>query len=189
MSLVTSIVGPTSGGADVALLWSTSSAQIAFVALGSTVGKPYRSVETLTLEAPIESVLDVPSPNERLKILVGSSGTFYVLDLVARTASPRSWRAPGRNTNLTLSPDGLRAWVFATGQSDIASLDLETLHPKNLLLASSITGAVDVTRRDGGRALIALRAALDVDVTVIDGENPSIDTAVDVSSVLLGELL
>ncbi len=187
MSLVTDVVGATASGADVALLWSASQSQIALVALGSTVGKPYKSVELITLEDSVSQVLDVPSPNQRLKVLVGANGvTFYVLDLVDRTVSPLI--SSDGTPHLTLSPDGLRAWVFVSGADSVASLDLASLHPKNLELLSPVTGTIDVTRRGGGHALVALRAAQNVDVTVIDAEHPSVDTAVDYPSVLLGDL-
>jgi hypothetical protein len=187
ISIVTSVVGPTASGADVALLWSSYSPAIAFVALGSTVGKPYKSVERLSLASPIEAVYDVPAPNQQLKILKATGGsTFFVLDLVARTASPIL--ASGGNVDLSLSPDGKRAWVITPSSSNIAALDLATLHPTNLLLAEPVAAAFDVARRGGGRALVALHAAPSVDVTVLDGERPSLETALDLSSVLLGEL-
>ena len=189
MSLVTDIVGPTQSGADVALMWSSKSPEIAFVALGSTVGKPYKSVERLTLETPIASVLDVPAPNQQLKILVGSQGsTFYVLDLVSRTASPLLARSANGPTQLSLSADGRGAWVFSRSDNDVAWLDLGTLHPKNIQLSSTVFDVVDIARRGGGRALVALRDTGTLGLTVIDGDNPSVETAVDYPSVLLGEL-
>jgi hypothetical protein len=190
MSLVTDIVGPTQSGADVALMWSSQSPEIAFVALGSTVGKPYKSVERLTLETPLSRVLDVPAPNQQLKILVGSLGkTFYVLDLVARTASPLLANSPyGSDAQLTLSPDGRGAWFFSASNPDVAWLDLGTLHPKNLQLSDAVFDVADVSRRGGGRALLALRHTDGFGLTVIDGDNPSVETSVDYPRVLLGEL-
>ena len=70
MSLVTDVVGETADGSDVALLWSTSGPNIAFVALGVTVGKPYKSVERLTLEHPISAVLDVPAASGKAPVSV-----------------------------------------------------------------------------------------------------------------------
>jgi hypothetical protein len=186
MSIVTSIVGPTTMGGDVALLWSTASPEIAFVALGSTVGKPYKSVERLSLSEPISAVIDVPKPNDQLKILAGAGGaTFFVLDLVARTASPIL--ATG-GASITVSPDGLRAWLYAPTTPALAALNLGDLHPRNLLLTQTVASAFDISRRGGGRALIAVHDTTTVDVTVLDGERPSVDTAIDYSSVLLGAL-
>ena len=187
LSIVTGVVGPGTNGADVALLWSTSSPTIAFVALGSTVGKPYKSVETLSLASPVGDVIDVPRPSDRLKILASPDRqTFFVLDLVARTAAPLLASSGG--AAVTVSPGGQRAWFLAPFAPDVASLDLQNLHPQNLLLGQPVALAFDVARRDGGRALLALHAENAVGVTVLDGQNPSLETAVEYSSVLLGEL-
>jgi len=186
ISIVTGVVGATEGGADVALLWSTSSTSVAFVALGSTVGKPYKSVERLELEQPVSAVYDVPAPNDRLKILASPYGqTFFVLDLVARTASPI---LASSGASLSLAPDGARAWMLAPAQPEIASLDLTNLHPKNLVLSQPVAAAFDVARRGGGRALVAVHASTDVGITVLDGQRPTLETAVTYASVLLGDL-
>lgn len=186
ISLVTDVVGSSPSGADVALLWSTSSASIAFVALGSTVGKPYKSVEQLELEMPISAVHDVPAPNDRLKILVGiDQRSFYVLDLIARTASPI---VASDGALLSIAPDGRRAWMLAPSQPQIAKLDLTNLHPRNLFLTQPVASAFDVARAGGGRALLAMHATPDVGITVLDGENPELETATTYASVLLGGL-
>jgi hypothetical protein len=185
LSVVTGIVGPSAMGADVALLWSTSSPTIAFVALGSTVGKPYKSVEKLSLATPVGGVIDVPEPNDRLKILASpDQQTFFVLDLVARTVSPLLASSGG--ADVTVSPGGRRAWFLAPSAPVLASLDLHDLHPENLVLGQPAALAFDVARRDGGRALVALHRQAAVDVTVLDGDAPSLATAVEYSSVLLG---
>ena len=186
ISIVTSVVGAAGMGADVALLWSTSSPSLAFVALGSTVGKPYKSVTELSLDTPVGQMVDVPTPNDRLKILASpSQEEFFVLDLVARTASPILATSSG-GANLTVSPDGLRAWLLSASDADIASLSLADLHPQNLTLRLPSAHAFDVARKDGGRALIALHDVPLVDLTILDGTKPSLDTAVAYSSVLLG---
>ena len=186
MSIVTGVVGASEQGADAALLWSSSSAVIAFVALGSTVGKPYKSVELLTLEQPISAVIDVPAPNDHRRILVGADGrSFFVLDLLARTAPPITVSA---GAVVNVAPDGRRAWVLTPYQSMIAALDLESLHPKNFILQHPVAAAFDVRRRDGGRALIALHQQTNYGITLLDGTDPSLETAVSYSSVLLGEL-
>ncbi len=187
LSLVTGIVGGTASGADVALLWSRQSPFIGFVALGSTVGKPYKSVERLELEQPISEVIDVPKPNDRLKILAAADGrSFFVLDLLARTAAPIL--SSGYGLDVSLSPDGQRAWLFAPSQQNLASLDLVTLHPRNLALGGLLSQAFDVRRADGGRALIAVHPGGTVGLTVLDAQNPSLETAVQYHGVLLGNL-
>lgn len=186
ISIVTGIVGSSDAGADVALLWSTSSASIAFVALGSTVGKPYKSVERLELETPVAAVYDVPAPNDRLKILAGiDQRSFYVLDLIARTASPI---LASDGAVLSIAPDGRRAWMMAPSQPQIAKLDLANLHPKNLFLTQPVAAAFDVARAGGGRALLAMHASPAVGITVLDGDSPKLETATTYASVLLGGL-
>jgi hypothetical protein len=186
MSIVTGSVDP-GGGGDIALLWSGSSPDIAFVALGGAVGKPYAAVQQLALDVPISAVYDVPKPNDRLKILAATDGqTFYVLDLVARTASPILASSGG--VSIGVSPDGRRAWFASDVAPDIASLDLDDLHPRNLILALPVAAAFDVERKDGGRALVAVHDGDDVGLTVLDGTAPSLETAVDYAGVLLGDL-
>jgi hypothetical protein len=186
LSIVTSIVGAGSAGADVALLWSTYSASIAFVSLGQTVGKPYKSVDRLDLDMPVSAVYDVPAPNERLKILAATDGqTFFVLDLVTRTASPI---VANGGAQLSIAPDGQRGWMFTPSSAVIASLPLDNLHPHNLTMPLPVVGAFDVARRGGGRALVAVHPTPAVSITVLDGEKPTLETAVTYGSVLLGGL-
>jgi len=186
LSLVTSIVGGTAQGSDVALLWSSSYPVVAFVALGSTVGKPYKSIETLALAHPVASVIEVPAPNERLRILSAAGGTsFIVLDLLERTATPLT--STTAQTVATVSPDGLRAWLHAPGPW-VSQLDLASLHPTNISLSYTIDSVFDVARLDGGRALLALHPIGATAVTVLDALAPSLTTAREYPAVLLGEL-
>ncbi|MEP7119629.1 MAG: hypothetical protein ABJE95_01920 [Byssovorax sp.] len=187
LSLVTGVVGGSASGADVALLWSASSPYISFVALGSTAGKPYKSVERLQLEQPVARVINVPAPNDRLKILAAADGrAFFVLDLIARTASPILSSAYG--VQVTVSADGQRSWLLAPGGSDLAALSLFNLHPQNFTLGSPLQDAFEVSRLGGGRALIAVHSDGDLGLTVLDGEHPSLETAVQYRGLLLGSL-
>jgi hypothetical protein len=181
MSLITSIVGAGTDGGDVALLWSSFSPDIAFVALGSTVGKPYKSVERLELTAPVGEVVDAPFPNEHLKILVGPNGVdLVVLDLLARTAAPLVTQAA---TRVKMADDGARAWLLP----QLAELDLQSLHPVNVPLSHGISDAFEITRRDGGRALVVLHDSAGT-ITVLDGQEPSLETAVEYSGLLLSDV-
>ncbi len=189
LSIVTGLVGGTESGADVALVWSESSSTIAFVSLGATVGKPYRAVDALELSGPVGAVLDVPSPNQHLKILASAEGDgFFVLDLVERTVAPIFASSAGGPATMSVAPDGRRAWVTAPEEAQIASLDLGDLHPQNLALAEPASQAFDVTRRGGGRALVAIEPTADVDLTVLDADHPSLRTATAYESVLLGSV-
>lgn len=188
LSIVTEEVTGSATGNDIALAWSPSSPNIAFISLGSTVGKPYGSVAPLVLAQPVRSVVDVPagaSGMHPIKILAGTDGrTFFVLDLEARTASPIV--ASSSNVALTVAPGGDRAWLVASGQASLASLDLTTLHPMNLPLSSPVDLAFDITRRDGHRALVAVQTSGDYGLTVLDGEDPQIAKATTYAGILLG---
>lgn len=187
ISIVTDIVGATTEGSDVALLWSTASPNVAFVELGVTIGKPYKSVERIELAQPVASVRDVPEPNNHLKILASSGGTnFVVLNLLARTAAPIVASVGG--TVAIPSPDGTRAWMLAEYQSSIAQLDLASNHPRNVVLSYPVRNVFDIERKDGGRAVIALHALGTGAVTVLDAKSPSLQNSVEYLGILLGEL-
>jgi hypothetical protein len=185
MSLVTNVVGATDDGSDVALLWSTSSPNVAFVALGTTIGTPYKSVDRLELADPAASVLDVPAPHEDKKLLEAPAGrSFVVLDLLSRTAYPLLASANGAHA--FVSPDGLRAWMTAPGEAAIAFVDLENLHPRNIALTRGASGVFDIARVGGGRAAIAVHPIGGFGITVLDAENPALETARSYSGLLLG---
>jgi hypothetical protein len=186
ISIVTDIVGETTDGSDVALLWSTASANVAFVELGVTVGKPYKSVERIELAQPVASVMDVPEPNAHLKILASSSGTnFVILNLLARTATPIVASVAG--TRAVPSPDGNRAWMLSEDQTSIAQLDLASNHPKNVELSYPVRHVFDIERRDGGRAVLAVHALGTAGVTVLDAQKPSLQNSIEYLGILLGE--
>lgn len=186
LSIVTDIVGETKNGADVALLWSTQSPSVAFVALGSTIGKPYKAVERLTLDRPIQGIIDVPAPNDNLKILVGEGGaSFVVLNLLARTASPLY--ASVGNTSVLPSADGQRLWMYSPGTDNLASVSVENLHPQNLLLNYAVTQTFDLQRKDGGRAALALHGTGSMAFTLLDANAPSVEEATEYLGILLGD--
>lgn len=186
ISIVSDIVGTTDDGGDIALLWSSSSANVAFVSLGVTVGKPYKSVEKLALEQPVSQIVDLPSPNGHLKILKNlDSRGFVVLNLLSRTASPLAVASPG--TQIIPAPDGGRAWVSSPQSSSISRLDLDSLHPKNIMLNYIVGDVFDVARRDGGRAVIALHPQGAMGLSVLDGNNPTLANSIEYLGILLGD--
>jgi hypothetical protein len=195
LSLVTNLLSggtnPTSGGTgstDVALLWGSTSAPnsgVALWTLGTTVGQPYRSVESV-LSQPIQSVDDVPKPNETRKVLeMANGGGFFVLDLVARTAEPLTTvRAP----TLSIAPDGQRLWAFARGGTDLAAIeDFNALNPIRLVTLLPIDAVYDVQRTDdsSARSLIALHQAGAIGATVFDAIHPDNTTSRRASALLL----
>jgi hypothetical protein len=189
MALVTNILGaavsgpdggaPPAPNTDVALLWSTETGVAAGVALwtlGTTVGQPYRSIEVLTVAEPIQTVLDVPPPPgmaySTLKVLAtqtgGIGGDFYVLDLLARTASPiHTTTSP----LLSISPDGLRMWAYDQS-TDLAQIDFDTLNPLPLTSQTPISVVYDIQNIDQGRSLVAIDAQSTFAATVFDAISP-----------------
>jgi hypothetical protein len=159
---------------ETALLWSTSQNAIGFLSLGKTSGKPYKSVEELPLQEAIRAVLPVPAPFAHRKILVSASGSsFYVLDLLTRSLAPLA----SKGAQLSVAPDGRRAWAFNTGRKDLAAIDLESAHPQNLLLPYNVLGVADIERRDGGRALLAFHRVGGLSATLFDAAAPSLLTS------------
>jgi hypothetical protein len=171
------------GVGDIAIVWSTSSATLGLVALGDSIGKPYRSVDTISLSSYVEAMHDVPNVGSQKLLTLAGGSEFVVLDLVARTASPLI-STSGAEVNL--SPDGERAIIYVPGSSSLGVVDLNVKSPANLLLSYPVSGAFDIARRDGGRAVFALHQRGGVSMTLLDGRAPSLTTAREYLDVLLG---
>jgi hypothetical protein len=190
LSLVTSIVnGPAPPSSpDVAMLWQQASngaggtAGVALWTLGDAVGQPYRSVDVLTVEDPISSVVDVPSSN--LKILTtpsGSAHALYVLDLASQTTSPIDTTT---EPTLALAPydstgaDGGRFWAYASRGTDLAYIGLKTLNPIPLTTTAPIASVFDIAAEGGAaRTLIAIHAEGTFGATVFDALKPQTATS------------
>jgi len=185
ISIVTGVVGTTAAGSDTALLWSSSSNVVALLALGSTVGKPYQSVDLLTLPAPVSQVYDVPAPNQHLKLLLPPLGLeVTVLDLLERTAAPIT--SASSSLAVQTAPDGGRTWFWKN--QDLAMLNMQTLEPLNVHLSHPVHAVADVLRSDGGRALVAVHAVGAVGATVLDAYQPSLAGSQEYVGLLMGEL-
>lgn len=170
MTRITSVVDETPDEGDVALLWG-SSTQIAFWSLGSTSSTPYRSVDSTELGVRISEVLDVPEPNQHLKVLLSESGnSFFVLDLRNRESFPLDTRGAG--FSVEVSRDGQRLWVTRPGSEDLSMVDLSNLHPDALHIEPGIRGLFDIERGDGGRSAIAFHEIEGWSATVLDAEAP-----------------
>jgi hypothetical protein len=188
LSVVTDIVASGASPTDVALLWGAevASSGVAFWTLGQSAGQPYRSVEVLGLADSIGTVADVPSPHPELKLLQSAAASgFYVLDLRARTAAPLTTLG---TATLAVAPDGQRLWAFDPGTTQLASVDLATLHPVPLFVDHAVSGAFDVARDDGGRALVAVQGGGAFGATVFDALAPDSATARAYSAIVLGGL-
>jgi hypothetical protein len=184
LSIVTGAAGASTGGPDVALLWNASASQagVAFWTLGQTAGQPYRSVEVLGISDDVKDVMNVPQPNTQLEVLETAGSSFYVLDLGTRTAAPLETLG---GASLVVSPDGERVWAFAPHTSQLADLELSTLHPVPLYVDRPIDAVFDVARDDGGRALIALHGQGTVGATVFDALAPDTAHARSYSALLM----
>jgi hypothetical protein len=174
LSLVSSSAGSAqAAGGDVALLWNAGTAQggVAFWELGQAAGKPFRSIETVGIEATVNGVADVPPPNAALKVLsTAAGGAFYVLDLGDRTATPLLTSTP--NVSVVVSRTGQRVWAFVPGGRALASTSLETKHVTTLRLDGPCDAVFEVARAEGGRTLVALQTAGGVGATIFDAETP-----------------
>jgi hypothetical protein len=168
ISLVTQVTGATATGSDVALLWNGTAARegVAFWELGQTAGQPYRSIETLTVAAAVDGVLDVPT-KPRLKVLrTAGASAFYVLDLATRTAAPLLTSTP--SISHSMSPAGDQVWTFVVGGTEVASTDLTTGHPRSLLIERPVHQVFEVERADGGLAAMVLHASGGFGATIYD---------------------
>jgi hypothetical protein len=183
LSLVTPAVTAAGGaspssGPDVALLWNGTSdaAGVAFWELGQTAGLPFRSIETVGLDAIVNAVDDVPGKNDALKVLsttadVGSGGAFFVLDLSARTATPLLTQAG--NVTLSVSPTGARVWAYQAGATSLASTDLPAGTVHSLEVDTPASALFEIARTDGQHALVVLHdGGGGLGATIFNADNP-----------------
>ncbi len=170
MTRITSEVGGAPAEGDVALLWGANQ-QIAFWSLGSTSATPFRSIDANELNLTITSVMDVPPPNQHLKVLIGQGDSgFYVLDLQKRQSFPLHTDGPG--FSVTPSSDGERLWVTKPYSDEFSAVFLRDLHPADLYVEPSVNGVFDIERADGGRSVIALHSGSTWSATVLDANDP-----------------
>ena len=187
--------GATVPPVDVALLWNANAGGVAFWELGRVAGQPYRSVETVGVTSAVTSVIDVGSAHPELKILQTKDTAFFVLDLKARTSAPFQTST----SSLVISPSatGTRAWAYVPGSSQIASIDLQTLHAterrteRPLSSLFEITSSAAAPGASAGRSLVALTqqgtwAAAIYDATSAgDANDAAGDVHTDVAGILL----
>ncbi len=172
MRRITSVVDETPDGGDVALLWEQGGQDIAFWSLGSTSATPYRSVDSNELAIRIEQVMDVPAPNEHLKVLVGPAGYgFFVLDLKKRQSFPLNTQDGDFEVKVSL--DGERLWVTPSYQNSFSAVQLSNLHPQALYVNPRVDDIFDIERADGKRAAVVLHNESGWAATVLDAEAPS----------------
>ncbi|MGE0323860.1 MAG: hypothetical protein AB7S68_16230 [Polyangiaceae bacterium] len=189
LARVTDSVADKPDFGDVALLWGGSQTDgIAFWSLGRTTGKPYRSVDPYQIGISVTEVQDVPGDElGQRKILVGQGATeFYVLDLDARTSFPMLTNQGG--FDLSVAPDGGRAWALRRGTPEFAQVNLDSLHPTSLEVQRDVSAVFDIERRDGGRSLVALHGSGLLGATVLDALDPDSAATRFYPALLLGDL-
>jgi hypothetical protein len=176
LSLVTApATGTATTTVDTALLWNAGAKQggVAFWELGQAAGQPFRSIETVGINATVDGVEDVPgTKNGALKVLsTASASAFYVLDLSDRTATPLLTTSP--DVSLVVSPTGDRVWAFVQGGMSLASTDLATKTVRTLHVDTSVSAVFEIGPDTGARTLVALHADGDgVGATLFDAKNP-----------------
>jgi hypothetical protein len=171
-------------------LWSEQTTGVAFWRLGRTTDELFRSVEALDIGISIGSVKSVPPEGlSHLKILESAGASeFYMLDLNERQSFPMLTDAPG--FQVTVSPDGARAWALRPGTPKVASIRLDDLHPTSVELERAVIAVYDVERADGGRSAIALHAVPSsaLGATVLDALAPDTAKTRFYGGLLLGGL-
>lgn len=162
--------------ADVALLWGPGE-QVAFWELGSSSANPYRSIDATQVSSAVEEVIDVPPPNDHLKVLTTGSSTFVVVDLKNRESFPLRTTTSGYR--VVPSPDGERLWVYFRGGELFSSVTLSDLHPSEISVSPGIGGVYEIERADGGRSVVVLHSSTDSwSATVLDAQDPnSVETS------------
>lgn len=183
LSVISDVVDASSA-TDVALVWSTSAASIAVVALGTSVGTPYRSIDRLELAEAVSTVLDVPAPNQHLKILIGASQRkIYVLDLQKRTVASVETQA---GAQVAVTDDGGRLTMLSPAQTQLAIVELATVHPLNVNLERPLASLFDIKKLDGGRALVATHSIGGGGLTLLDALSPNLASSREVHGLFLG---
>jgi hypothetical protein len=188
--LITDALDPTASASDtdVALLYSSTSTQIAYFTLGGAPGALYRSIEASDIGVPVQNVIDVPGDafHDR-KILATPGQDFYVLNLTTRQSAPMT-----TTTGLTLevAPTGDRVWAYQPGTPGFATVDFSTLHPVSLIAERNVNSVFDITAASGARNAVALHFGDGyhggIGATVVDVQAPSTATARFFSGFELG---
>jgi hypothetical protein len=187
---ITSALDPTAAATDtdIALLYGTSTTQIAYFKLDVGTDAIDRLIEASEIGVAVQSVIDVPGEafHDR-KILATPSHDFYVLDLGKRQTSPM------KTTNgltLEVAPDGGRVWAYQPGTPGFATVAFATLHPVSLVAERSVSSVFDIQAANGARNAIALHFGDGyqggIGATVVDVAAPSTATARFFSGFELG---
>ncbi len=170
MRRVTADVEGRAEDGDVALLWGSSSS-IAFWTLGTSSSTPFRSVASTELSFAVTEVLDVPPPNQHLKVLRSdSSRLLYLLDLEKRQSFPFSTKLG--TPQVRVAPDGKRMWVYQPGSGEFSSVRLSDMHPRQLTVSPRVGEVFDLAQRGSGRAAVVLHYDAGLGGTLLSASDP-----------------
>jgi hypothetical protein len=175
---------------DVALLWNGSTVQgqegVAFWELGQTGCQPYRSIDTVGVTDVVAAVLDVPAPNDRLKVLqTRGASDFYVLNLANRTAAPL--QTSTSDISLSISPLGDQVWTYVQYGLTVSATDLtHQLLPRSLLIERPVSGVYEVSRAADDPAVVILHDQGAIGATVYDAKTLDDSTRRLYGGLLLG---
>ena len=183
---ITDAIDPqaTSDATDIALLYSSTSTQIAYF----TPDASHQVIETSDIGVAVQSVIDVPGTafHDR-KILATPTKEFFLLDLTKRQTAPMKTTA---GLTLEVAPDGERVWAYEPGGRGFASVEFSTLHPVSLIAERSVNNVFDIQAANGARSGLALHFgdgySGGIAATVVDVHAPSTATARFFSGFELG---
>ena len=170
--------GEAADEGDVALLWSANERSVAYWNLGEAIRAPHFSVTQYEIGISVGGVTDIPGTAfPQLKLLRSlSDSQFYVLDLAERSVHRMNSQASA--PEISVAPDGRRAWVFKPGFEQIAVTNFEDLHPTELQVERDVAAVWDIARVGAGRAALIMHQYQDegagaLGVTLFDAEEPS----------------
>lgn len=175
-----------------ALLYAPGRAQVAFVEIGAGAGWAGRSAELIELGEPIRELFLLAA--HKLAVATHGSARVSVIDLQARTVGPISLDAPlvASLVDELVAP---RLWVETTAgtlgmlelRAPFTATQLPITVSAPLLSPSSPTNLVRVPRQNG-RRLAVLQAAEGGRVTLLNADQPSAESAVELVGFLLAGL-
>ena len=124
-----------------------------------------------------------------MKKLFRSAALVLAAGLSLAVAGCGGDEAPKIGAEVAVTDDGARVTMLAPAQTQLAVVDLPTVHPLNVNLERRLVSLFDVKKLDGGRALIATHAAGGGGLTILDALAPSLATSREAHGLFLGDHL
>jgi hypothetical protein len=160
---------------------------VAFWVLGQTGCQPYRSIDTVGVTDSVAQVLDVPTPNQTLKVLqTRQASAFYILNLANRTAAPLE--TINNSFDLAMSPLGDQVWTFVPGGTTVVATDFVHELPRSLVIERPVAGVYELARPGGADpAVIVMHDEGGLGATVYDAVKLEDATRRLYTGLLLGD--